>query len=170
MAQPTVGGHVIHEPIKAICRGAEGDLLVRTLSRTLIYKNGVYTDYRVPKPLPDGDIRTLFESSRHEIFVGSDNFIYRIGDSGPQLLQENTSWISGFLEDDKGTVWIAGLFGIFAYREGILSRVVAEKMPMGLGLAMESARDLRRIRQFHLPNRGLWPAIAAGKHQLRARV
>jgi signal transduction histidine kinase/ligand-binding sensor domain-containing protein/CheY-like chemotaxis protein len=134
---PAVGGRPVHEPIKAICRGADGDLLVRTLSRTLIYKDGVFTDYRPPVPLPGGDTRVLFESSRHEVFVGSDDFLYRIENNGPQLLREGTSWISGFLEDEKGTVWIAGLFGIYTYRAGVLSQAGSDpkKRPMALALA-----------------------------------
>ena len=144
LVAPAVGGRVVHEPIKAICRGAGGDLLVRTLSRTLIHKDGVFADYRPPAPLPDGDTRVLFESSRHEVFVGSDNFIYKITDRGPQLLRENTSWVSGFLEDEKGTLWIAGLFGVYTYRDGALSRVGsdAKKRPMALALAGDPATHM----------------------------
>ena len=140
---PSVGGQVVHEPIKAICRSADGDLLVRTLSRTLIYKDGTFTDYRTPASLPDGDIRVLFESSRHELFIGSDNFIYKIENKGPQLLRQNTSWISGFLEDEKGTVWIAGLLGLYTYRDGVLSLAPdTRKRPMALALVGDPERQL----------------------------
>jgi len=144
LASLVVGDRGVHEPIKAICRGADGDLLVRTLSRTLIYRNGAFTDYKPPAPIPYGDIRVLFESSRHELFIGSDNFIYRIDKDGPQMLRENTSWISGFLEDEKGTVWIAGLFGVFAYRDGALSQVGpdAKKRPMAFALAEDAGKRL----------------------------
>lgn len=144
LVAPVAGGRVVQEPIKAICRGADGDLLVRTLSRTLIYKAGIFSDYRSPAALPDGDARVLFESSRHELFVGSDNFVYRIDNQGPQLLRADTSWISGFLEDGKGMVWIAGLFGIYTYRNGVLSRAgaAAQERPMALTLAGDPAKQM----------------------------
>jgi signal transduction histidine kinase/CheY-like chemotaxis protein/ligand-binding sensor domain-containing protein len=144
IAAPVVGGRTVHEPIKAICRGADGDLLVRTLSRTLLYKGGNFTDYQPPAPLPDGDTRVLFESSSHELFIGSDNFIYRMGRTGPQLLRDNTSWVSGFLEDKNGAVWIAALFGVYSYRNGVLSLAAwdAGKQPMALALVGDPAGQL----------------------------
>jgi PAS domain S-box-containing protein len=142
--EPAVHGQAIQEPIKAICRGADGDLLVRTLSRTLIYKDGTFADYRSPAPLPDGDVRVMFESSRHEVFIGSDNFIYRIDDKGPQLLRKDTSWISGFMEDKQGNVWIAGLLAIYKYRDGQLALMGANQKqgPMALALTGDPAERL----------------------------
>ena len=40
LMDPIVGNRSVDEPVKAICTGAGCDLLVRTTSRTLIYKNG----------------------------------------------------------------------------------------------------------------------------------
>ncbi|MGA2039426.1 MAG: response regulator [Bryobacteraceae bacterium] len=139
-----VGGRGNNEPVKAICRGADGDLLVRTTSRTLIYRNGIFADYRPPAPVPDGDIRALFESSRHEVFLGSDDFIYKIGDRGPQLLRARTSWVSGFLENEEGTVWMAGLMAVYRYRDGVLSETSpdAKKRPQALALAEDAAKRL----------------------------
>ncbi len=57
LTEPLVAGRAVTEPVKAICLGTAGDLLVRTTSRTLIYKDGIFSDYRPPAPLPDGDIR-----------------------------------------------------------------------------------------------------------------
>jgi hypothetical protein len=37
--------------MKAMCLGAGGDLLVRSISHTLIYRNGTFSDYRPPAPL-----------------------------------------------------------------------------------------------------------------------
>src|SRR5208282_1477398 len=34
----TVAGRAINEPVKAICKGADGGLLVRTISHTLLYE------------------------------------------------------------------------------------------------------------------------------------
>ncbi len=144
LAEPAVQGQPVREPVRAICRSADGDLLVRTASRTLRYSAGIYTDYRPPAPLPDGAIRALFESSAHEVFVGADNFVYRIGETGPQLIRGGTSWISDFLEDAGGTVWIAGLEDIYSYRRGVLAPAARpDKNPAGaLALALDQAKRM----------------------------
>ncbi len=123
LINPTVAGKAVNEPVRAICTGADGDMLVRTTSRTLIYRDGIFSDYRSPAPLPDGDIRALFESREHQVFVGSDDFIYLIQNDGPKLLRANTSWINTFMEDRAGTVWIgsAGTIRIYHYADGQLT-------------------------------------------------
>jgi len=154
LVAPTVGGRAVHEPIRAICRGADGDLLVRTLSRTLIYKDGAFADYRPPSPLPDGEIRTIFESSRHELFLGADAFLYRIGNRGPEVLRESTSWISDFFEDENGVVWIAGLNDVYRYCGGALSPVATvDKKP---ARALVIARDRSRRLWIGTPNGLRW--------------
>ncbi len=117
----TIGGLPLREPVKAICRGADGDLLIRTTSRTLKYANGVFSDYRTPGALPDGDIRVLFESSNHDVFVGSDNFIYAVTNNGPVLLRAGTSWIFDLLEDQPGRILIPSLTGLYSFANGRLS-------------------------------------------------
>ena len=115
---PRVGDKVVEEPVKAIALGADGDLLVRSTSRTLIYHDGIFRDYRTPGALPDGDIRVLFESKRHEVFVGSDDFVYLIEDGGAKMLRRGTSWTFAFLENADGSVWTGGARGITTYRGG----------------------------------------------------
>jgi len=144
LVAPAVGGVAVHEPIKTICRGASGDLLVRTISRTLIYGGGAFADYRPPAPLPDGEIRAIFESSRHEVLLGADAFLYRIGDHGPEVLREYTSWISDFLEDENGVVWIAGLNELYRYSGGVLSvfGTVGKQAAGALALARDRSKRL----------------------------
>src|ERR1035441_4383687 len=113
LVEPVVDGHALREPVKAICRGADGDLLVRTTSRTLRYRNGFLEDYRKPGALPDGDIREVFESRSHDVLVSSDDFIYGITNSGVVLLREGTSWVFGPKEDDAGRVRIPSLSGVY---------------------------------------------------------
>ena len=119
---PAVDGRVLREPVKAICRGADGDLLVRTTTRTLLYRNGSFIDYRRPGALRDGDIRYIFESRGHEVLLGSDNFIYAVTNSGIVLLREGTSWVFNPVEDAAG-VWIPTLSGVFLYAGGNLTQV-----------------------------------------------
>jgi signal transduction histidine kinase/CheY-like chemotaxis protein/ligand-binding sensor domain-containing protein len=115
---PRVGDKILEEPVKAIAQGADGDLLVRSTSRTLIYKEGTFRDYRTPAALPDGDIRVLFESKRHQVFAGSDDFVYLIENRGPKMLWRGTGWISSFLENADGSVWAGGASSIVTYNRG----------------------------------------------------
>ncbi|MEI9975629.1 MAG: hypothetical protein WDO73_28340 [Ignavibacteriota bacterium] len=89
---PSVDGRILREPVRAIALGVDGDLLVRTTARTLRYRGGVFTDYRKAGPLPDGDIRELFESRNREVLIGADNLIYASRPDGIQLLRDATSW------------------------------------------------------------------------------
>jgi signal transduction histidine kinase/CheY-like chemotaxis protein/ligand-binding sensor domain-containing protein len=109
------------EPVKAIAVSTEGGLLIRTTSRTVIYKDGSFADLLAPAPLPDGEIRSVFEASAQEVLVGSDNFIYLIRNNKILLLRDNTSWISSFLRDDQEQIWIAGQKALYVYRKGRLS-------------------------------------------------
>ena len=120
---PAVDGRALREPVKAICRGADGELLVRTTTRTLLYRGGSFVDYRKPGALPDGDIRYIFESRGHEVLLGSDNFLYTLTANGILLLREGTSWVFSPVEDPAGRVWIPTLSGVFVYTGGRLSAV-----------------------------------------------
>src|ERR1017187_504108 len=120
---PRVAGKIVEEPIRAMAQGADGDLLVRSTSRTLIYNDGTFRDYRAPAPLPDGDIRLLFESKRHEVFVGSDDFIYLIENGGAKMLRRGTGWIYSFLENADGAVWIGGSDGVTTWQRGRVGRL-----------------------------------------------
>src|ERR1019366_5771637 len=115
---PRVAGKIVEEPIKAITQGADGDLLVRSTSRTLIYHDGTFRDYRTPAPLPDGDILTLFESKQHEVFVGSDDFVYLIENGGAKRLRRATGWIYCFLENADGALWFGGATGVTTWQQG----------------------------------------------------
>ena len=116
----TVAGKPINEPVKAVCKGADGGLLVRTISHTLLYKDGAFTDYRPPVPLPDGEIRVLFETQDHEVLIGSDDFLYAIQNGTPKVIRENTGWIRSFMENDKNEVWVGGSSDLYLYRDAQL--------------------------------------------------
>ena len=119
--EPVVQGNSVNEPIMAICKGTDGDLLVRTRSRTLLYRKGQFSDYRPPAALPDGTVRVLFESREHQVFIGADDFIYVVENGSVRMLQRGTGWIYGFVEDKQGTVWIGGSTGLYAWSQGHLA-------------------------------------------------
>lgn len=108
-------------PVKAIALGAEGELLVRTNSRTLIYRNGGFSDYISPGALPDGGIRTLFEGKRHDVLLGSDDFIYLLQNRGVRMLVRGTGHVDAFAEDVGGKVWVGAAFALYSYEHGSLA-------------------------------------------------
>jgi signal transduction histidine kinase/CheY-like chemotaxis protein/ligand-binding sensor domain-containing protein len=117
----TVGNQPLKEPIDAIAKSPDGDLLIRTASRTLIYKDGAFSDDLPAGKLPDGEVRVLFENNRHEVLIGADDFIYSIHGREIKELMHTTGWIFDFVQDHTGTVWIAGAKDIYLYRDGQLS-------------------------------------------------
>ena len=168
LIQPVVNDKSISEPVGAICLGASGDLLVRTTSHTLIYKDGAFADYRPPAPLPDGAIRTLFESREREVFIGSDSFIYVLPGGTPALLQGHVGWVDAFYEDAQGTVWIFGSSRLFAYRQSQLSEVQGHYGPLGfttlaadgqLGMLAGTTNGLYRLSPDHLSLQKLFPGL-----------
>jgi ligand-binding sensor domain-containing protein len=116
-----------NEPVKAIAMSADGDLLIRTTSKTVVYEDGRFRDYMPAARLPDGDIRGIFESREHKLFLGSDNFIYTEQRDGFRLIKNSTSWINAFLEDHAGTVWVGGGYDVYAYRNGFLGPALNAK-------------------------------------------
>ena len=121
LVEPRVGGRSLDEPIKAIARNPKGDLIVRSTAHTLVYRDGGFSDYRPPAPLPDGDIRRVFESREREIFLGADDQIYLLQNGAARMQRSGTGWIYAFLEDAEGTVWIGGATALYTYRHGKLS-------------------------------------------------
>jgi signal transduction histidine kinase/CheY-like chemotaxis protein/ligand-binding sensor domain-containing protein len=121
LVDPVIDNTPVGEPIKAICKSADGNLLIRTTSRTILYKNGIFSDYLPPAPLPDGNIRAIFESREHEVFIGADDFIYVIRNGQIKLLRRGTAWVNTFLEDERGSIWIGASAALYNYSNGILS-------------------------------------------------
>ena len=156
LVQPIVSGKPISEPVAAICLGAAGDLLVRTTTHTLIYKQGAFSDYRPPASLPDGAIRTLFESREHDVFVGSDDFIYVLRGGTPVMLRRHVGWVDSFYEDGSGTVWIFASSRLFTYRNGQLSVVPGDYGPVGFTL-------LAADRQQNAASRPAWTITWASR-------
>ena len=116
-----VGGRPLKEPIDAISLGPGGDLLIRSATRTIVYKDGAFSDDLPAATLPNGHVRVFFETSRHEVLIGGDDYIYSIQGSQIKELKHGTGWNFGFLQDHTGTVWIAGTKALYTYRNGSLS-------------------------------------------------
>ena len=96
------------ERARAIATSADGDLLVRTNSKTVRYKDGAVSHYLPDVPLPDGGIRLIFESHEHPLIVGKHDFLY----------SAQHDWISAFLQDHEGTVWVGTDQELSSYHGG----------------------------------------------------
>ncbi len=108
------------EPARAIAVAVDGDLLVRTTSKTFHYKDGHFTDYLPPAPLPDGGIRVIAQGENHEVLVGSDDFLYAVRKDGVHLLRSRTAWISDFARD-QAKLWVGGSAELYSYQNGKLT-------------------------------------------------
>jgi diguanylate cyclase (GGDEF)-like protein len=145
-------------PVKAITMSAGGNLLIRTISRTLIYKNGSFSDYVPPGALPDGGIRTLFESSKHEVLLGSDDFIYLLPAQGIKMLLHGSGHVDAFAQGDEGKVWIGGAYALYSYQNGILSTALDVRPMKGTMAISALAVDHRQNLWV-----GTWEGIYRGE-------
>jgi len=109
------------EPVKAIAAAERGGLLIRTTSRTVLYRDGVFSDYLAPAPLPDGDIRAIIPTNDGGLLVGSDDFIYWLRKCETQNLREGTAQINAFLRKDPEGIWIGGAHALYLFHYGELS-------------------------------------------------
>lgn len=76
-----IGTEPVRETAKAMCRGGDGHLLIRTMTRTLRYQGGFLSDELKPAPAPAGIARAIHETNEHRIWVGSDCTLY-VADHG----------------------------------------------------------------------------------------
>jgi len=144
------------EPVKAMCLSADGDLLLRTATHTVVYRDRRFSEYLPSAHWPGGAVRVVFESREHVLFVGADNFIYRIEKDGEATtLQKNTGWVNDFLEDQNGRIWIAAAHSLFLYNDGHIAAEFPTKTATSTITALAEDRQHR-----------LWTAAADGLYRL----
>jgi len=154
----SVDAEIGPEPAKAICLGADGDLLIRTATRTLIYKDRKFSDYLPPASWSVGPVRAIFESREHVVFVGGDDRVYRIEKDGkPTILRDHTGWIKAFLEDHTGKIWIAGSPSIYLYQNDTLTEALDRTASPNTASALSEDRQHR-----------IWVTTTNGLYQLHA--
>lgn len=118
---PSVDGVPLREAVRAINKTPEGDLLVQSVSKTVVYRGGHFENLRPPANLPDGTIRIILESRDKNLWIGSDDFIYLSGPGGWRMLKRGTSWIESLVEAHDSSVWIGGERELFRYKETALN-------------------------------------------------
>jgi diguanylate cyclase (GGDEF)-like protein len=152
----SVDAEIGGSPAKAICMNADGDLLVQTMMRTVVYKNGRFTDYLPAGSVPGIEIRALFESREHVLFVGENDFLYKMDMKGEAtMLRGRSSLINSFLQDHTGKIWISANAAIFTYSaDGIAESLILK----AFGGKISSLMEDRRHR--------LWAATAKGLFRL----
>jgi signal transduction histidine kinase/CheY-like chemotaxis protein/ligand-binding sensor domain-containing protein len=98
------------ELARAIDTNEDGNLLIRTKSKTLLYRDGVFSVHLPNIPLPDGGIRLIVESREHPLLVRPHDFLY----------SAQHDWISAFLQDQKGGVWVGTEQELASYQDAHL--------------------------------------------------
>ena len=118
---PSVDKAPFDESVRAIALSADGDLLVRGTSKTLVYQNGAFRNFLNPMPLPDGSTRRVYESKQHDVWVGADDFIYRLKDNQIEMVKRGTGWVDAMLQDREGNIWIGGGRALYRFQNNVLS-------------------------------------------------
>jgi signal transduction histidine kinase/ligand-binding sensor domain-containing protein/DNA-binding response OmpR family regulator len=95
------------ELVRAIDTNEDGNLLIRTTSKTLLYRDGVFSVHLPNIPLPDGGIRLIVESREHPLLVRPHDFLY----------SAQHDWISAFLQDQKGNLWVGTERELASYQD-----------------------------------------------------
>ncbi len=95
------------ELVSAIDTNEDGNLLIRTTSKTLLYRDGVFSIHLPNIPLPDGGIRLIVESREHPLLVRPHDFLY----------SARHDWISAYLQDQKGILWVGTEEDLTSYRD-----------------------------------------------------
>ena len=113
-----VANQPLREEVSVIGKTADGNLLVRTATRTLIRRNGAFFDYIPATTLLEGDPRSILESRKRELIVGTTGGVEAYHGHGLDQLRSYTGTITSLLEDSAGTVWACGAREIFYYRGG----------------------------------------------------
>ncbi len=137
----TVGQERVRESVKAFCLGTEGQLLIRTATRTLRYQGGTLTDALKPAAVPSGVPRMLFESSGGQLWVGCDCALY--AGRGGELIEAAaaTGLVHTALEDRAGNVWVGCSAGLYQFRDGRLRNGPDAFRPVGDVFALAQDRD-----------------------------
>jgi ligand-binding sensor domain-containing protein/signal transduction histidine kinase len=147
-----IGKEPLHETIRAICSSAGGDLLVRSDTKTLIYRNSIFSHYTLPSPTPDGAILKIFETKGKQVWIGSDNFVYQVRHDGIGQALGKTGWATAFLEDHVGNLWIATASGLFKYSDGGFTQYSTE------------------FHQAFIESTGQVNRLSPGRHPIKGRV
>jgi ligand-binding sensor domain-containing protein/two-component sensor histidine kinase len=158
--EPRIGKGPLHETIRAIGSSAGGNLLIRSDTRTLIYRNNLFSHYVPPAPLPDGAIFKIFETRGKQIWIGSDNFVYEVRSNEIEQALGKTGWATAFLEDHLGNLWIATASGLFKYSNGIFTQYSTDFHQA----IIESSERVDRLQPGKHPIKGRVTALAEDRH------
>jgi ligand-binding sensor domain-containing protein/two-component sensor histidine kinase len=158
--EPRIGKEPLHETIRAICSSAGGNLLIRSDTRTLIYRNNIFSNYTMPSPMPDGATLKIFETKGRQVWLGADNFVYQVRGDGIGQALGKTGWATAFLEDHEGNLWIATASGLFKYSNGGFTQYSTEFHQAFI----ESNGQVNRLKPGRHPIKGRVTALAEDRH------
>lgn len=151
-----LGDQPVQESAKAVQRGADGQLLIRTSTRTLRLVNGrSFAEALPPGIVPAGSARAVYETSDQRIWVGSDCALYVSRGQALELVAENTGGVYAFLEANPSEFWVGANVGLFHFRNGSL--VHSPNHFAGI-------KDVRALAMDHKHN--LWVGTTMGLYRM----
>jgi signal transduction histidine kinase/ligand-binding sensor domain-containing protein/ActR/RegA family two-component response regulator/HPt (histidine-containing phosphotransfer) domain-containing protein len=150
-----VNDQPIRETARAIARGAEGQLLIRTMTRTLRYGARLAAEDLPQGPVPFGTARALCETSGRQLWVGSDCTLFAVRGDELAVAAQETGLVYTFLEDTQKDFWVGASIGLFQLRDGRLVKRPQDFRPIG------DVRALARDRQGTL-----WVGTSGGLYRL----
>jgi len=122
LMEPVLNGVRLHEPVTAICIGADGSLLLRSQTHTMRYSGGQFHDILAPAMLYRGNPKLMMESRRGDLIIGTDGGVSILRGSEDRAELSYTGWIQGATEDARGVSWVAGSRGIYRFENGAFNK------------------------------------------------
>ncbi len=139
------------DTVRAICRSADGDLLVRGARQTHLYHSGEFVSYLPQQPLPGGVVRLILQARDRRLWIGADNYVYaaraprstgkelRSGEAEPALVLRNTGWTTAFFEDRGGNLWVGAARALYRFTEGAFVTYAKSVVDRGVTAFAEGA-------------------------------
>jgi signal transduction histidine kinase/ligand-binding sensor domain-containing protein len=100
---------------RAICLGADGNLIVRSAEKTFRMRSGTFFEHLEPIPPFDPPVREIIETRDGQFWVGTQDSLLRAQNGSLVYVENYTQWITSFLEDRLGRLWIGSSFALFKY-------------------------------------------------------
>jgi signal transduction histidine kinase/CheY-like chemotaxis protein/HPt (histidine-containing phosphotransfer) domain-containing protein/streptogramin lyase len=145
----------VGEPAKVIGRGVDGQLVIRTMTRTLRHGRGSTTDVLPRGPAPAGMARAICETSGPQVWVGTDCALFVSRGGELKSAAENTGLVYAIAEDHRKNVWVGSSAGLLCFRDDALVKRPTDFAP---------AVDVRSVVHDRLET--LWVGTSGGLYRL----
>jgi two-component sensor histidine kinase len=108
-------GDLSEDVARAMCLGADGNLIARSAEKTFRMQSGTFFSHLEPVPPFDPPVREIIETRNGQFWVGTQDSLLRAQNGSLVYVENYTQWITCFLEDRLGRLWIGSSFALFKY-------------------------------------------------------